>query len=59
MFAGLTYGAVLALTSASGLGAWAPVLVGVGVLLLAAGAVLVGAMLLVGVRALERWQSGD
>jgi len=59
MFAGLTYGAVLALTSAPELGAWAPALVGLGVLLLGGGTVVVAAMLLMGLRGLERWQPGD
>jgi len=58
-FVGLTYGAVLALTSAPELGAWAPALVGLGVLLLGGGTVVVAAMLLMGLRGLERWQPGD
>ena len=58
VFGALSYGALVAFLFAAG-GTLPPLLVPVGLVLLASSAAVVGGMLLVGLRALERWQPGE
>jgi putative ABC exporter len=58
VFGALSYGALVALVFAAG-GTLPALLVPVGLLLLASSAAVVGGMLFVGLRALERWRPGE
>jgi len=58
VFGALSYGALVAFWFAAN-GTLAPLLVPAGLLLLASSAAVVGGMLLVGLRALERWRPGE
>jgi Putative ATP-binding cassette len=58
VFGALSYGALAAFWFAAG-GTLAPLLIPAGLLLLAGSAAVVGGMLLVGLRALERWRPGE